>query len=163
MLSRWLSEEEERAWRAYRRMFTMLEARLARELAETGLSAADYTVLSDLVEVPDRRWRVTDLAEYMAWSQSRLSHHLARMERRGLVRREKDPDDARSAHVSLTQQGLRAIAAASDRHLSGVRQHMVDLLTADQLAALTEISETVLEHLGEPPPREPRSGQSSGS
>ncbi|MGH8912930.1 MAG: MarR family transcriptional regulator, partial [Acidimicrobiia bacterium] len=71
MTSQWLDPGEERAWRAYRRMFTLLEARLARELVdETGLSMADYTVLSNLVEVEGRRWRITALAEYMQWSQS---------------------------------------------------------------------------------------------
>ena len=151
MVSRWLSKDEERAWRAYRRMFTMLEARLGRELSVTGLSMADYTVLSNLVEVEDRRWRITELADYMGWSQSRLSHHLARMEQRGLVRREKDPGDARATHVSLTRDGFRALAAASDTHMSGVRRHMIDLLTPRQLATLAEIGETVVQHLEEVP------------
>jgi DNA-binding MarR family transcriptional regulator len=156
-----MSAEEERAWRAYRRMFTTLEAQLARELAATGLSMADYTVLSDLVELPDRDWlrhrqtpkqdlpklRVTELADYMGWSQSRLSHHLARMERRGLVRREKDPTDARSAVVVLTREGLRAITEATGTHMVGVRRHFLDLLTPRQLATLARIGETVVAHL----------------
>lgn len=151
MVSKWLSKDEERAWRAYRRMFTALEARLGRELTATGLSMADYTVLSDLVEVRDRRWRITELAEYMGWSQSRLSHHLVRMEQRGFVRREKDPGDARATHVALTRNGLRAIAAATDTHLSGVRRHMIELLTPRQLASLTKIGETVVQHLEREP------------
>lgn len=159
MVSKWLSKEEEQAWRAYRRMFTTLEARLSRELTETGLSTADYTVLSDLVEVGDRRWRITELADYMRWSQSRLSHHLARMEQRGLVRREKESGDARATHVALTRDGLRAIAAASDIHLSGVRRHMIDLLTPRQLASLAKIGETVVQHLE----LEPEQGRSSAS
>jgi DNA-binding MarR family transcriptional regulator len=148
--SKWLDETEERAWRAYRRMFTMLESRLGRELAaETGLSLADYTVLSNLVEVDDRRWRVTALADYMQWSQSRLSHHLTRMEERGLVRREQVSGDARGAYVVLTKRGLRAIAAATPVHLSGVRRHMADLLTKEQLETLGDIGQIVVGHLVE--------------
>lgn len=152
MTSRWLTGEEERAWRGYRRLFTLLEAQLAKDLADdTELSMADYTVLSNLVETEDRRWRITELAEHMQWSQSRLSHQLRRMEERGLVQRDQAPDDGRGSIVTLTRDGLHAIAAATPGHLAAVRKHMIDLLTPDQLTALGDIAETVLAHLGEPP------------
>jgi DNA-binding MarR family transcriptional regulator len=155
MTSRWLDKAEERAWRSYRRMFTLLESRLGRELLdETGLSMADYTVLSNLVEIPERRWRITALADYVQWSQSRLSHQIGRMQERGLVRREQAKGDARGAYVLLTQRGLKAIAAATPAHLGGVRRHMIDLLTRDQLKALGDISEVVVAHLSEGPPLE---------
>ena len=148
MTSKWLDQTEERAWRAYRRMFTLLEAQLGRELAaETGLSMADYTVLSNLVEVDDRRYRITALADYVQWSQSRLSHHLTRMEERGLVRREQVRGDARGAYAVLTKRGLQAIASATPVHLSGVRRHMVDLLTREQLETLGDIGQIVVGHL----------------
>lgn len=148
MTSRWLSSEEDRAWRGYRRLFTLLEAQLARDLADdSDMSMADYTVLSNLVETEDRRWRVTELAEYMQWSQSRLSHQLRRMEERGLVLREQAPDDGRGSVVTLTKDGLHAIAAATPGHLAAVRKHMIDLLTPDQLSTLADIAETVLAHL----------------
>lgn len=148
MTSQWLDGTEERAWRAYRRMFTLLESRLSSELAEeTGLSMADYTVLSNLVEVEERRWRVTALADYVQWSQSRLSHHITRMEERGLVRREQVRGDARGAYVVLTRRGLKAIATATPAHLSGVRRHMIDLLTREQLETLGDIGRIVVGHL----------------
>jgi DNA-binding MarR family transcriptional regulator len=150
MTSQWLDPGEERAWRAYRRMFTLLEARLARELAtETGLSMADYTVLSNLVEVEGRRWRITALAEYLQWSQSRLSHQLSRMEERGLVAREQAEGDARGAYVVLTRSGLKSIAAATPTHLAGVRSHMIDLLNREQLETLADIGGTVVSHLSD--------------
>jgi DNA-binding MarR family transcriptional regulator len=150
MTSQWLDPGEERAWRAYRRMFTLLEARLARELAtETGLSMADYTVLSNLVEVEGRRWRITALAEYLQWSQSRLSHQLSRMEERGLVAREQAEGDARGAYVVLTRSGLKSIAAATPTHLAGVRSHMIDLLNLEQLETLADIGGTVVSHLSD--------------
>ena len=63
MTSRWLNTTEERAWRGYRRLFTLLEARLARDLSEdSDLSMADYTVLSNLVEAEGHSWRLTALA-----------------------------------------------------------------------------------------------------
>ena len=148
MTAKWLDETEERAWRAYRRMFTLLESRLASELAQhTGLSMADYTVLSNLVEVEGRRWRLTALAEHIQWSQSRLSHQITRMEERGMVAREQAEGDARGAWVVLTKAGLKAIAEATPTHLSGVRRHMIDLLTRDQLRQLGDIGEIVVDHL----------------
>jgi DNA-binding MarR family transcriptional regulator len=150
MVSRWLDPVEERAWRSYRRMFTLLEARLAGELSKvTGLSMADYTVLSNLVEAEDRRWRITDLAEHMQWSQSRLSHQIRRMEKRDLVTRGDVEEDARGAAVVLTRQGLKAIAQAAPLHFDGVQEHLIDLLTRRQLETLGSIAETVVKHLTE--------------
>jgi DNA-binding MarR family transcriptional regulator len=150
MTSQWLEGTEDRAWRSYRRMVTLLESRLARDLAEhSDLSMADYTVLSNLVEVEGRRWRITALAERMQWSQSRLSHQIRRMEERGLVTREQVADDGRGAVVVLTRQGLRAIAAATPGHLASVRKHMIDLLNPDQLTALAALAETVVDHLAD--------------
>ncbi len=148
MTSRWLDPTEDRAWRGFRRLFTLLEARLSRDLAEDSeLSMADYTVLSNLVEAEGRRWRVSALAERMQWSQSRLSHQLRRMEERGLVSRERAEDDGRGAVVTLTKPGLRSIAAATPGHLRAVRKHMIDRLTPEQLQTLADIAEAVVPHL----------------
>ncbi len=148
MTSRWLDPTEDRAWRGFRRLFTLLEARLSRDLAEDSeLSMADYTVLSNLAEAEGRRWRVSALAERMQWSQSRLSHQLRRMEERGLVSRERAEDDGRGAVVTLTKPGLRSIAAATPGHLQAVRKHMIDRLTPEQLQTLADIAEAVVPHL----------------
>lgn len=147
-----LDPTEERAWRCFRALFTLLEARLSRELAEqTSVSMADYSVLSTLVEMPGRRARPSQLAGHLEWSQSRLSHQLSRMERRGLLARERVPHDARGIQIVATRAGLRAIAEATPVHLAGVREHMLDLLTPQQVEALAELSETVVAHLTEDP------------
>lgn len=154
MVSRWLGPAEERAWRNYRRMFTLLEARLTRELTEgTGLSMADYTVLSNLVEAEGRRWRVTALADHMRWSQSRLSHQIRRMEERDLVTRQDAVGDARGSVVALTRKGLKAISQAAPVHFVGVRKHLIELLTDEQIDALGDIAATVVDHLTTDQPR----------
>ena len=150
MTSKWLDAREDRAWRGYRRMFTLLEAQLARDLAaESDLSMADYTVLSNLAEAPGREFRVSALAERMQWSQSRLSHQISRMEKRGLLARSQAVDDGRGAVVSLTKSGLRAIAAATPIHIRSVRRHIVDLLTPEQLKVLVDVSDRVVAHLSD--------------
>ena len=147
---RWLDEAEDRAWRGYMRMRTLLHARILRDLArEAGLSGPDYDVLSHVSEAPGRRSRLGELAERMAWSRSRLSHHLTRMERRGLVTREDCPSDGRGAFVVLTDAGFRVIQAAAPGHVASVRHNFVDLLSREQLDALTSITDTVVGHLTE--------------
>jgi DNA-binding MarR family transcriptional regulator len=148
MALRWLNPTEERAWRGFRRMFTLLEGQLARELTdESGLSMADYTVLSNLVEAEGRRWRITELADHMQWSQSRLSHQIRRMQTRGLVQREDVTGDGRGTVVVLTRDGTRAIAAAAPGHFRSVRKHMIDLLTDEQLQTIGDIAYIVVAHL----------------
>ena len=147
---RWLNDDEMRAWLAYRRMRLLLSAEINRDLArDAGLSEADYDVLSNLTTTdratgaPDRR-RLTELAAHMQWSKSRLSHHITRMEQRGLVRREEVDDDARGSFVVLTPQGRRTIEQAAPRHVASVRRHMIDRLTPEQIRVLGEIGDIVL-------------------
>jgi DNA-binding MarR family transcriptional regulator len=150
---RWLDDAEARAWRGYMRMRTLLHAQIVRDLArEAGLSGPDYDVLSNVSEAEGRRARLGDLAARMAWSRSRLSHHITRMEQRGLVTREDCADDGRGAFVVLTDAGWRAIQAAAPGHVASVRRHFIDLLSREQLDALADISQTVVRRLGDEPP-----------
>jgi DNA-binding MarR family transcriptional regulator len=150
---RWLDDDEARAWRGYMRMRTLLHARIVRDLTqEAGLSGPDYDVLSNLSEAEGRRSRLGELAARMAWSKSRLSHHISRMEQRGLVTREDCTADGRGAFVVLTDAGFRAIEVAAPGHVASVRRHLIDLLSRQQLDALAEISETVVRHLAEEEP-----------
>jgi DNA-binding MarR family transcriptional regulator len=148
---RWLNDDDMRAWLAYRRMRLLLSAEIDRDLARVaGLSEADYHLLSNLTTThraagaaPDRR-RLTELAAHMQWSKSRLSHHITRMEQRGLVRREEVDDDARGSFVVLTPQGRSTIEQAAPRHVASVRRHMIDRLTPEQIRVLGEIGDIVL-------------------
>jgi DNA-binding MarR family transcriptional regulator len=138
--TRWLTPDEERAWRAVRRLLTVVPSRLARDLNQLGLSSADYEVLSTLSEKPDRRWGLKDFAEKMQWSRSRLSHHAARMEERGLIERESDPDDARGSIYHLTDHGFAVLAESAPGHLDSVRRRFVDHLTPAELNLLERVA-----------------------
>jgi DNA-binding MarR family transcriptional regulator len=145
---RWLTPEEMRAWRGYRRMRALLDLQITRDLAaQSGLSDADYDVLSSVSEEPGHRMRLGELAASMRWSVSRLSHHVSRMERRGLVAREECADDGRSATVVLTDAGWATIREAATHHVESVRRNLVDLLEPDEVAALTRIADKVVGHL----------------
>ncbi|MCZ7439852.1 MarR family transcriptional regulator [Micromonospora sp. WMMC241] len=145
---RWLDEREDRAWRGYRRMRRLLDLELARELMQdAGLSEPDYDVLSDLSETPDQRLRLSELADRMLWSRSRLSHHISRMQQRGLVTREECATDGRGSIVALTPAGRRAVESAAPGHVAAVRRHLIDLLTPTELAALGTLSRRVVDHL----------------
>ncbi|MFI5955181.1 MarR family winged helix-turn-helix transcriptional regulator [Cryptosporangium sp. NPDC051539] len=145
---RWLDADEQRAWRRYLRMQSELTARLSRQLqTESELSLADFEVLVNLTDVPEGRLRVTELANALQWEKSRLSHHFARMEKRGLVVRENCPSDARGAFVVLTPAGRSAIEAAAPGHVEAVRRLMFDGLTPEQVDALAAIADVVLERI----------------
>src|SRR5262249_41653559 len=126
-MTQWLNDPEMRAWRGYRRMFLLLNPAVNRHLRrDLGLSEPDYDVLSNLSEAPDHRGRLSELATRMLWSQSRLSHHISRMEGRGLVTREECKTDARGSVVVLTKQGQRALEKAAPHHVESVRKHIID-------------------------------------
>ncbi|MFI5718740.1 MarR family winged helix-turn-helix transcriptional regulator [Nocardia sp. NPDC051750] len=149
--TRWLDEREDRAWRGYLTMHAQLQARLHRQLQnDSGLSLADFEVLVQLTDRPEPRMRVGELGQAVQWEKSRLSHHLGRMQKRGLVLREDCPDDARGAFVVLTEQGRAAIERAAPRHVETVRTLVFDVLTDDQVDALADIAERVLEQLNGP-------------
>ncbi|HEY7596748.1 MAG TPA: MarR family winged helix-turn-helix transcriptional regulator [Actinophytocola sp.] len=147
--ARWLTSDEDRAWRGYRRMRSLLDLQLARDLmSDSGLSEADYDVLSTLSETDGHRLRLRELAAHLLWSTSRVSHHTARMQQRGLVVREETPGDARGSMVVLTGEGLHTIREAAPAHVASVRRHLIDLLTKKELAALDTLSHRVIERLG---------------
>lgn len=148
--TRWLTAAEQRAWLAYRRMRTLLDLQLARDLnADSRLSEPDYDVLSTLSESGDGSWRAGDLAKRLSWSTSRLTHHTARMQARGLVGREACADDGRGARLCLTKAGWATLRAAAPPHVRSVRTHFIDLLSREELDTLAAIGEKVVAHLTE--------------
>jgi DNA-binding MarR family transcriptional regulator len=149
--ARWLSAAEERAWRALQLMQMRLEGALARQLAsDSGLSYPDYLVLVALTDRPDGTMRLFELAGVLGWEKSRLSHHVARMEARGLVEKERCDTDRRGAFVVVTERGRSEIEAAAPGHVAAVRRLFVDRLTPAQLEAVGDAAEAVLTGFDEP-------------
>ncbi|MFB9743283.1 MarR family winged helix-turn-helix transcriptional regulator [Pseudonocardia sulfidoxydans] len=150
-MTRWLDAREQRAWRGYVAMQAQLNAELHRRLqAESGLSLADFDVLVALTDRATERMRVLELAEALQWEKSRLSHHLSRMQKRGLIEREDCPDDARGAFVLLSAEGRRAIDAAAPPHVEAVRELVFDGLDDADVDALARVAEAVLARIAAP-------------
>jgi DNA-binding MarR family transcriptional regulator len=147
-MTQWLTDDEQRAWRGLLQMSSRLDARLNRDLQQTsGLSLADYDVLVLLTEAPDRRLRMFQLLDDLHWEQSRLSHHIARMQRRGLVAREECTTDKRGAFVVLTDAGRDAIEKAAPGHVQTVRRLIFDGMSKEQVAILESFVTRVLSRL----------------
>ena len=144
----WLSTEQQQAWRAFIRLHQKLTARLGSDLQEqSGLSGADFEILVALTDVPQGRLRFQELAAAIDWERSRLSHQVARMTKRGLVAREECAEDGRGAFVAITDHGRDVIEEAAPKHVATVRRLVIDAVSADELTALGQLSERILEHI----------------
>jgi DNA-binding MarR family transcriptional regulator len=146
---RWLTAEEQVAWRAYLATSKLLFRQLDRDLQPFGLSGNDYEILVVLSESPEHRLRMTDLADATAQSRSRLSHQITRMEGAGLVRRESCPGDKRGLFAVLTETGMATIERVAPNHVDSVRRHFISLLAPGQLTALREGYAAINGHLRE--------------
>ncbi|MFJ8795459.1 MarR family winged helix-turn-helix transcriptional regulator [Streptomyces sp. NPDC102462] len=148
-----LTAEEQRAWRSFVRMHEKLMGRLSRLLqTEANVSPADFAVLVELTDVPEGRRRFLDIARALEWEKSRMSHQIARMVKRGLVVRDRSPEDGRGTFVVITDEGRAVIEAAVPRHVEAVRKLFLDNVTPSELRLLARISERVAEKLDEEPP-----------
>jgi len=142
------TREELRIWRNYIETAEALRTRLdGRMQSESSLSSADYRVLLALSEADQRTLRSSELAELIGWQRSRLSHHLARMEKRGLVHRAPCPDDIHGINVQLTDRGEESFRHGSVPHLRDVHELFVDALTPEQLAQVDEFTAALRRHL----------------
>lgn len=142
---RWLSDEEQRTWRAYLAATRLVFDELDRELQlDAGMPHAYYVVLVALSEAPHRTMRMSDLARAAGSSRSRLSHAVARLEEAGWVQRRRCADDRRGAQAVLTDAGLAVLAAAAPGHVEGVRRYLFDRLTPTQVRQLRELSDAIL-------------------
>jgi DNA-binding MarR family transcriptional regulator len=150
MEPRWLDARELRAWGAFLDLWRGLASGMERQLADAGVSGADYQVLAPLAEQGDEPMRPRDLVAATGWDRSRLAHQLRRMEQRGLITRADYVGDARGILVHLTPAGREAVRRAAPGHVEWVRTHFIELLSAEELETLTRISERVAATLAEP-------------
>jgi DNA-binding MarR family transcriptional regulator len=145
---RWLSDEEQRVWRAFVHATTLLEDHLDRQLQrDAGMPHVYYHLLVQLAEAPHRRLRMTELAMKMKITRSRLSHAVARLEKSGWVRREDCPSDKRGQFAVLTDKGFGVLEGAAPGHVAAVRQAIFDRLSPDQQKALGEAMRIIAEGL----------------
>jgi DNA-binding MarR family transcriptional regulator len=148
MTGMWLTANEQRAWRTYLRLSSLLPAQLNRQLQrDSGLSLPEYEVLVQLSEAPRQRLRPFQICEALNWEQSRLSHQLTRMQQRGLVAREECEADGRGAFVVLAAAGADAIRSAAPGHAAAVRRLIFDRLGDDQRAAFEQACATIIDAL----------------
>ena len=139
----WLTPTEMAAWRRYIVASRRLIEALDTDLDQHDLSMADYEILAQLSDAPDRRMRMAELAEIAMLSRSRLSHRMKVMEEAGWVRREACPDDKRGFFAVMTAKGWKAIVAAAPDHVASVRSRFVDKLSKADQIVLAEIFERV--------------------
>jgi DNA-binding MarR family transcriptional regulator len=136
---RWLNPTEMAAWRRYIVASRRLLEALDSDLADHELSMPDYEILAQLSDAPERRMRMSELADVAMLSRSRLSHRMKVMEKAGWVRREACPVDKRGFFAVMTAKGWKAIEAAAPDHVDSVRRRFVDLLSKEDQLILAEI------------------------
>jgi DNA-binding MarR family transcriptional regulator len=135
-MTRWLNEREQELWRGWIAASMLLPDRLSRDLQEQhGLTGTDYQILVELSESPERRMRMSTLADRTLLSRSRLSHQVDRMAKAGLVERQECEQDGRGMFAVLTDHGWQTIVKAAPDHVESVRRHLLDRLTREEFEA----------------------------
>jgi DNA-binding MarR family transcriptional regulator len=124
--------------RVHERVMHELDGELQRAY---DISLAEFDVLMQLSEAPERRMRMADLAEAVLLTRSGVSRLVDRLESRGLVERARCPSDARGLNASLTEAGSALLAEAALTHLAGLRQRFTDRLSPEDVARLESIWE----------------------
>jgi DNA-binding MarR family transcriptional regulator len=116
-------DEQVRAWASILRVHAAVVPRLERALAAVGIPLSWYDVLLELNAAPDRRLRMTELGARAVLSRERISRVVDELERAGLVRRERNPDDGRSLLAVITDEGRARLRAAAPAYLAGIERH----------------------------------------
>ena len=159
-MTRWLTDDQQLAWRAWIAASLLLPDRLSRDLQdEAGISLADYEILVHLSESPQRRLRMSELADLTLSSRSRLSHQIDRLSDAGLVDRQPCSEDRRGAFAVLTRDGYDFLVTTAPAHVASVRAHLVDVLTPEEFDVLGRICTKVADRLR---PTAPGSGDDEG-
>jgi len=132
----WLDADEQQAWRQYLHASRLLEVAMDRDLQSYGLQLTEYEIIMVLSEAPERRLRMSAIAEMVVQSRSRLTHTAGRLEKRGWVRREACVGDRRGVQLVLTDAGLAAVVQTAPTHVRSVRAKVVDPLSREEFLAL---------------------------
>lgn len=128
---RWLTAAEQKVWRDFLDVTRLLMERLNRQLvADSGMSLAEYEVLVRLSEAEGWRLRMSELADLVVNSRSRLTHTVRRLEERGWVEREECEEDRRGIRCVLLPEGFSVLETAAPGHVEAVRSIIFDPLAA---------------------------------
>ena len=142
---KWLDADEKQAWIGMIATLTLLDVALDRQLQESsGLSHAQYAILSRLSDAPGRMLHMSALAAMTSSSQSRLSHAVSRLEDSGW---ERCPENGRAVHATLTDSGMALVRSAAPGHVAEVRRLLFDHLSKEQVLQLGSITESALQVL----------------
>jgi DNA-binding MarR family transcriptional regulator len=144
----WLDAGQQRTWRAFLMGTTLLMDRLDDDLRRAfNISLVEYEILVRLSESEGGRLRMAQLADALAHSRSRVTHTVARMEAAGLVQRSTSPEDGRGILATMTPKGHDLLVRVAPVHVTGVRDHLVDLVSPEDLAAVGRVFDAVSDHL----------------
>ena len=145
----WLNDSEQAAWRSWLDMYRLLLPSFDRQLqSESRASFTDFEVLVHLSEAPDRRLRMSELADRTLSTRSAITRTVDRLVAREWVRRQRSADDQRGYFAELTDLGAGVLAEIAPGHVAAVREYLIDLLTETELAALRSIGEKVRGRMG---------------
>jgi len=142
--TRWLTAEQQKVWRTYLLGAARLNERLDADLHRSGLDLPEYEILVVLEESPDRRLRMSELADAVHQSRSRLTHTIARMEKSGLVGRTTCPTDRRGVWAQLTDTGFEILRKTAPAHVAAVRRNFVDAVSPEDWEAVGRVFAAVL-------------------
>jgi DNA-binding MarR family transcriptional regulator len=145
---KWLTAAEVDSWLSVVRLMTWLPWSIDQQLRhDSNLAMVEYQVMARLSNQPERTIRMSSLADLVNSSLSRLSHVVRRLEARGLVRREPDPDDGRFTNAILTEKGYEALAGAAPKHVAHVRSLVIDVLSPEQLRRLGRDADRIVSRI----------------
>jgi DNA-binding MarR family transcriptional regulator len=133
---RWLSVDQQQVWRSYLLGSARLAERLDADLREFGIDLGEYEILVTLSEAPERRVRMSELADAVHQSRSRLTHTVTRLENAGLVDRSNCPTDRRGVWAHLTDAGMELLELAAPSHVEAVRRNFVEAVSEEDYAAI---------------------------
>ena len=161
----WLTSAEQEAWRTFLYATTLLTDRLGEVLQsdpEIDLTLGEYEILVRLSEAESKFLRMSELADKVVHSRSRLTHTISRMEKRGLVERVRSTDDGRGRQAQLTEAGIKMLELAAPTHVRSVREQLLDVIGHDDLLQLGRILAKTLDEdapvaVGCPAPHRPGS------
>jgi DNA-binding MarR family transcriptional regulator len=146
--SLWLGDDQQEVWRAFLAAIAVIDDHLDSALRPYGLDLGEYEILVELSEAEDWRLRMSELAQAVRQSRSRLTHTVARMEKKELIKRVSSPEDRRGVIAVLTKKGFMLLETAAPIHVRSVRDCFVDVVEPRDFKALGRAMDAVVQSAG---------------